>query len=386
MTQLGPSLSRERTRGTRGLILRHEARSGAVEGGVPLEEVSSCSYRGATLTGPVLCGLVALTDLADTRVERPRALPGARLWCCDVSNASWQSPDLQALTAHRCDLRGADLREGAVGTLIDCNLRGARLHDVTVDALLGCDLQDAHVSGCDWSGADLRGSSLRDARLDDVELVGARVEGADFRGVRGLSASTRRSLIRAGAVLTSPGWLALARALPGTRTALTRHRLARVAAIAAPLIVLPVLAGTAALTLTPPAPPAASTQVRVTQVEPVDRERTKASLEALRAGIHTAHETMAAAGARRTWPTLGEVQENAYDRDGDGPGDATLPLVPGGLPQNHVTASQGGVLPYCNDVPDQNTLTGVDTDWHYCPETGRVYASAGFTSEPTLTW
>jgi uncharacterized protein YjbI with pentapeptide repeats len=353
---------------------------------VALEEVASCSYRGATVTGPVLCGLVSLTDLRETRIERARATPGARMWQCSAAGSSWHAPDLQALTAHRCDLRGADLREGAVGTLVECDLHGARLHDVTVDALLGCDLQDAHVSGCDWSGADLRGTTLRDARLDDVELVGARVEGADFRGVKGLSAATRRSLIRAGAILTSPGWLALARALPGTRTALTRHRLARGAAVGVPALILPALGVSAALALTPPEAPAPSTQVRVTQVEQVDRERTKASLEALRAGINAAHETMRAAGARRTWPTLGEVQENAYDRDGDGPGDATLPLVPGGLPQNHVTASQGGVLPYCNDVPDQNTLTGVDTDWHYCPETGRVYASAGFTAEPTLDW
>ena len=386
MTETGPTLSRERTRGTRGLILRHETRSGSVPGGVPLEEVSSCRYQGATLTDPILCGGVSLTDLRDTRIERPRATPGARLWRCTASGSTWQTPDLHALTAHGCDLRRLDAREGALGTLIDCDLRGANLRDVSVEALLSCDLQDAHVGDCDWSGADLRGSDLRGATLDKVELVGARVEGTDFRGARGLSKATRRSLIRAGAVLTSPAWLGLARRLPGARTAVARHRLARAAAVGVPALVIPALTLAAVLALTPPPAPPPSTQVRLTEVTSADRDRTKASLDALRAGIATANETMRAAGARRTWPTLGELQENAYDRDGDGPGDATLPIVPGGLPQNHMTASQGGVLPYCNELPDQNTLTGVDTDWHYCPETGRVYASAGFTHEPTLGW
>ena len=61
-------------------------------------------------------------------------------------------------------------------------------------------------------------------------------------------------------------------------------------------------------------------------------------------------------------------------------------LVPGGLPDNVLTDSRGGVLPYCNEEPTQETISGVDTDWHYCEETGRVFASAGFSGEATLNW
>jgi hypothetical protein len=28
----------------------------------------------------------------------------------------------------------------------------------------------------------------------------------------------------------------------------------------------------------------------------------------------------------------------------------------------------------------------VDTDWHYCETSGRVFASAGYTDLPTLEW
>jgi hypothetical protein len=107
----------------------------------------------------------------------------------------------------------------------------------------------------------------------------------------------------------------------------------------------------------------------------------------VRARLKQAHEVMEAGGAvNRSWPTISEFSENRFDLDGDGPGETYDRLFPDGVPENYLTESQGTVLPYCNDVPDQGTLSGVDADWHYCELTGRVFASAGHTGEATLEW
>ena len=53
----------------------------------------------------------------------------------------------------------------------------------------------------------------------------------------------------------------------------------------------------------------------------------------------------------------GEIDED-FDLDGDGSGEVMDVLVPGGVPPNYLTDSDGGVLPYCNEVPDQPTTSG----------------------------
>jgi hypothetical protein len=68
-----------------------------------------------------------------------------------------------------------------------------------------------------------------------------------------------------------------------------------------------------------------------------------------------------------------------------GPATEKVPLLPGGIPANFLTAGEG-IVPYCNDPATQNTLTGDDADWHYCDETGRIYACGGYTDAATLDW
>ena len=81
-----------------------------------------------------------------------------------------------------------------------------------------------------------------------------------------------------------------------------------------------------------------------------------------------------------------EFQQNHFDLDGDGPGEVMARLFEGNEPKNFLTDSEGGVLPYCNEEPNQETISGVDTDWHYCEQTGRVFAGAGFSGQATLNW
>ncbi|MCB9742023.1 MAG: hypothetical protein H6740_05455 [Alphaproteobacteria bacterium] len=147
--------------------------------------------------------------------------------------------------------------------------------------------------------------------------------------------------------------------------------------------------GASALALKPPpapsAPPPPPPVARALSGEEV--RAAQLALRSLRDALSRAHEEMQTRGAvNRSWPDLYEVQENRYDADGDGPSEIYLELVPGGLPDNVLTDSRGGVLPYCNEEPTQETISGVDTDWHYCERTGRVFASAGFTEQATLNW
>jgi len=37
------------------------------------------------------------------------------------------------------------------------------------------------------------------------------------------------------------------------------------------------------------------------------------------------------------------------------PDEVRAELVRGGLPKNYLTDAEGGVLPYCNDIPSQET-------------------------------
>jgi hypothetical protein len=115
--------------------------------------------------------------------------------------------------------------------------------------------------------------------------------------------------------------------------------------------------------------------------------KTQEHLGLLRAALQVAHQTMLDNGATTlTWPSITDFQLNTFDVDGDGPGELREPLVRGGMPDNLLTDSVGGVLPYCNDVPTQETIAGVDTDWHYCETSGRVFACGGYTALPTLEW
>jgi hypothetical protein len=98
-------------------------------------------------------------------------------------------------------------------------------------------------------------------------------------------------------------------------------------------------------------------------------------------------QSRAAKGATNAqWPSLNELQENRYDLDGDGPSEVMQALLPQGLPDNLLTESRGGVLPYCEEPPSQAALQEVDADWHYCDINGRLFATAGFTKEATLNW
>ena len=83
---------------------------------------------------------------------------------------------------------------------------------------------------------------------------------------------------------------------------------------------------------------------------------------------------------------VGPTIAHDNDLDGDGPQEVQEVLFPAGFPENFLTDGEGSVLPYCNEVPEQSTLAGVETDWHYCELTGRVFASAGFSEEATLNW
>lgn len=112
--------------------------------------------------------------------------------------------------------------------------------------------------------------------------------------------------------------------------------------------------------------------------------QTRTNLERLRAAIKKAYETTGRYGVAR-YPKEAELAGNQFDEDGDGPGTEMVPLVEGGLPLNFLTEGEG-IAPYCNDVATQETLSGDNTDWHYCDANGQIYACGGFTDLPTVTW
>ena len=277
----------------------------------------------------------------------------------------WQHSLLQ-----ECRASGGDL-----GDLHGCDLRGVNLHDLRIHSLRDCDLSHARLDGVDLQGADLSGTSFYGATLLNCKLDGAKAQGADIRQVVGLSSSQRQALLAAGALPHAPWQSTLPAPLQG-----------RLAALLLPLGTALTLVGAGTLVCLPSAAsgPVVASSADWTP-DPDAAAQTQSQLKDFRSGIAAAHLNLRGRGGR-TFPTLEEVQANHYDLDGDGPGQALGVLFPKGLPRNLLSPGEGSVLPYCNATPDQLTLSEEDVDWHYCPETGRVLASAGHTAEPTLDW
>lgn len=265
------------------------------------------------------------------------------------------------------DLDGAQIQGGELGRLEGCSLQRAHLRDVRVLSLRNCDLRGATLERCDLRSADLRGCRLDGALLRACQLDGVQAQGCTLRDCV-LSPSARQHVLAGGGgVEVAEGDRRLRRWAPRLRWAA--------------LLLLPLTL----LALLPPKQAAPGPNPEDYRPPPDAEARTQENLARLRAGLSAAHEQLRRHPGRH-WPTLDELQANHYDLDGDGPGQALGILVPGGLPRNLLSAAEGSVLPYCNEVPDQATLTGVDTDWHYCPENGRVFASAALTDAPTLSW
>ncbi len=386
---LGASGQARRRRGAQGVVLEEVCDPGPVQGGVPVEGAIRCSYDGARLERPHLVGRCELSSLRGAILVAPQLGPGARILGCDLSEVQWSGgagPEAELVC---CALPGATLTDLDLGALQLCDLTRARLVRVHLARAVGCDFSDAHLVDCDLAGADLRGSRFRGATFAAGSLRGARVDGADFGGARGLDAAARRRLLADGAWFGGPRVTRLARRLPDRGSPLATLRLAQVLSLGAVLVGLGGAAAGLWIALKPPptasasAPPPSGDRIPTEE----ERNRTRIALGDLRTALKAAHETMADNGAtHRSWPTIVEFQHNHYDLDGDGDGEVMARLFVGGLPGNFLTDSEGGVLPYCNEEPTQDTISGVDTDWHYCEQTGRVFASAGFSGQATLNW
>lgn len=336
------------------------------------------------------------------------AVEGARLGrveSCVARGSRWKDVEIGQLVL--CDLEGAQLEGVQINQAIGSSFRGARLEDCSITEAVLVDLADARLEGvrlrragtvdltgarlvrCDLEGADLRGAVLRRAVFEDCDPSLAMVTGADFAGTRGLSRDTRRALLKGGARFRAAGWYALLRRLLPSADGPKLERAALGIQLAA--VALCVLLCVAALYQVlrprgvepvPETPPPLARDATAWEIQ-----TTQEQLVALREALQSAHDTMVAKGASEgSWPSITDFQQNSFDLDGDGPGETREQLVRGGLPDNLLTDSVGGVLPYCNDVPTQETITGVDTDWHYCELSGRVFASAGYTDLPTLEW
>lgn len=378
-----------RSRGGRGVKLANERRSGDIHGGVPVEEAVRCAYDGATLKGPLLAGVCALSTFRGARIEQPTATAGARLSACDLEGAHVTGGDLSELELVASALREVVVEDTALGRLELCDLYGARLQGARLSHLVGCDLRAARLVGCDLRGADLRGSRFTRAELRDCRLEGARVEGAVFAGASGLDADTKRRLLRGGATFHGAaltGWLR--RLAPGLDPLALDRAGALVTWGSAALAAALSAAAVWVVVNPPPAPEVAELPPPLARTATAEeRQRTQDNLRQLREALQAAHDRMLEGGAvNRTWPTITELQDNSFDVDGDAAGELHDLIVPSGFPDNFLTDSQGGVLPYCNEDPTQETISGVDTDWHYCELTGRVFAAAGYSEEATLNW
>ena len=256
-----------------------------------------------------------------------------------------------------------------------CTLRGASLKNVRIHSLSSCELAHARLDGVDLTGADLSRTNFYGATLLNCTLEGVKALGADIRDVKGLTPEQRALLVAAGARTHATWQEPLPAPLQGALSALLL-----------PLGAVLVLGLTVAALSLPSAPAEPKVASPAGWMPSVDADtETQSQLQDFRLGIAAAHENLKGRGGR-SYPTLEEVQANHYDLDGDGPGQALGVLFPKGLPRNLLSPGEGSVLPYCNATPDQLTLSEEDVDWHYCPETGRVLASAGHTLEPTLDW
>lgn len=344
----------------------------------------------------VRCDLpgAGVRDVHVGRVEGCRAPRSTWVACrvgrvavSDLEDARWEDVVVEEVVASR--LRGLTMNGGRLGELVLVDLGGARLDGVTLGRAVAADLSESILKKCDLRGADLRGAVLRRVRFEGTDPTVARVEGADFRGARGLDRATRRSLLAAGALFRSPGWYRLLRRLLPAVDPLGLERVS--VAVGGGLTgvgVLLCLATLWAVVHPPPAPPVPpSPEARVREATPIEIQRTQHNLARIREALARAHEDIVSRGGRASdWPSMEDFQQARYDLDGSGPGEERAALVQGGLPDNLLTDAVGSVLPYCNEVATQETLSGVEADWHYCEETGRIFASAGYSGLPTVQW
>ena len=361
LSRLGPF---EPDQGRVASLLRSDLTSGAVQG-VELGMVERCLARGSAWR--------------DTTIQR--------IVLCDLEGARLEGVKIDQAVG--CSLREAELRDCELRSAVMVELGGAHLHRVRLGQATTVDLSGARLEACPLEGVDLRGAVLRRARFVDCAPDPSLVAGADLCGARGLDAGQRKALLAGGARFRAAGWyLVLRRLLPGA-DALRIERVALGLQVGVVFAGLLLCAAAMVEVLRPrgvepvPEPPPPLPR----EASAWEIQKTQEHLAALREGIQASHTMMVANGAVASpWPSITDFQQNTFDIDGDGPGEIREPMVQGGLPDNLLTDSVGGVLPYCNDVPTQETIQGVDTDWHYCETSGRVYASAGYTDLPTLEW
>lgn len=382
---------------------------------------NDASLQEIQLSAALLDDLVlSQSDLSRARISTCR-LQACRLERVQLAQATLSAVDLEAALLQRVDLHdsrlvGVSLRESR---LEDCDLSQAQLHlcdlfssqwqriNASHTVFSVVDFSFAVLGGVDFSGADLRGCRFVQTQFHDVNLDGAKVAGANFRGARGLTPAQRLSLRAGGARLGDP-WLQAffmrrltPKAQEGTETTLApelmaqKEQQARMWSLGIQTLLYLSVAVWCALNFWqgPHAPDSHGFPDVVDNAvqgqpsrDPTAEEvaKTRENLEKLRAALKAAYDTSARYGVAR-YPTMEELSNNEFDRDGNGPGTDKLPLMAGGVPGNFLTGGEG-VSPYCNNTPSQGTLTGDDIDWHYCEETGRVYACGGYTTAPTLGW
>jgi hypothetical protein len=264
---------------------------------------------------------------------------------------------LQALALENCRLMEARIQNTQIGTLLRCDLRRSHLEDCSVKRLDSCRMDRSTLVRCNLG--DVSRSSFRGARLQDCTISAAK--GADFRGARGLTPEMTEQLKTLGARC---GRKAPTSLLVG--------------------LAVPALVGFWFATAPPEEQPEETMGLVPTQEM---RTTSQSALVQLRERLAHAHHTMVETGAiNRTWPTIRDLQQNRYDMDGDGPGESWDLIATTGLPQNHLTRSQGGAVLFCKEDPVQEDLSGVDTDWYYCELNGRLLAAAGGSGEATLNW
>lgn len=382
--------------------------------GSPRREPPGDSGRGWEIENERLSGLDR-ESLGSDRVESLShcALHGAVLKNLHIEQFEACNAELAELshltirTMRLCDLRGARLREvdieaadssvlqevqmdgGRLGAISLVDLRLARLGGVLIGRALAADFSGATLDACVLEGADLRGALFRGTLFKNMDLLGANWRDADLRGARGIDRATRARLLWQGARFSSPEWYRLVRFFAPRSEALRVERIAVAFSwfFAIVSVGLCLAALWAVLHPPPPRDIPEPPPARQRAASPVEIDQTQQNLARLREALRRAHESMIESGGPAdSWPLIADLQQNRYDVDGRAPGEVRAELVRGGLPENLLTDAVGGVLPYCNDLPAQETLAGVEADWHYCDMTGRVFASAGATGLPTLEW
>ncbi len=407
---LAPLDGPESAGGSAAASARLEAGASLFNVSIRAEQFEGDSLEGVNLFRATLHRLTFKDLSLRSCVVRTSTLTASIMENVDLSSSFWAIVDAESSVFRMCTMdevyfQGVSLREtqweesslrGAHLCLVD--FFGARLNavDLSKAMLTGADFSFAVLEGVDFSGADLSGTNFAHATMSGVNFDGARLCDADFRGVRGLTGEERAALRAGGARFRGDGMEGLIGRLldgirpdaEGARNDASARRLAL--AIRGLVVVGAILfavylfyiqnteGSTQADAGRAIAPP---TDYRPTAEE---IRKTKENLAILREAIERAYQASGIDGMPK-YPTIEDLSNNEFDLDGFGPGTEKAELVPGGLPLNFLSPGEG-VVPYCNDPPTQNTLTGDDSDWHYCEETGRVYACGGYTDEPTLDW